>query len=259
MKKIISAIIAVAAILPATVSAQMSRTQKIINASVKGWQIELRGGYNMGGTSPIPLPVEIRKIKSYKPSTGFSGEVDFTRFFDRNHRWGLQFGVRVENKDMETDAEVKNYGMTITNDGAEASGRWTGGVQTSVRNSFLTFPVVGVYKVHPRTNIKLGVFLSYLISGKFTGYVYDGYLRNGDPTGEKTTFADGKTATYDFSDNLRRFQWGAEAGVDWEAFKHLKLYADLTWGLNSAFPKSFETITFNMYPIYFNLGVGYLF
>ncbi len=259
MKKIISAIIAVAAILPATVSAQMSRTQKIINASVKGWQIELRGGYNMGGTSPIPLPVEIRKIKSYKPSTGFSGEVDFTRFFDRNHRWGLQFGVRVENKDMETDAEVKNYGMTITNDGAEASGRWTGGVQTSVRNSFLTFPVVGVYKVHPRTNIKLGVFLSYLISGKFTGYVYDGYLRNGDPTGEKTTFADGKTATYDFSDNLRSFQWGAEAGVDWEAFKHLKLYADLTWGLNSAFPKSFETITFNMYPIYFNLGVGYLF
>ncbi len=259
MKKIISAIIAVAAILPATVSAQMSRTQKIINASVKGWQIELRGGYNMGGTSPIPLPVEIRKIKSYKPSTGFSGEVDFTRFFDRNHRWGLQFGVRVENKDMETDAEVKNYGMTITNDGAEASGRWTGGVQTSVRNSFLTFPIVGVYKVHPRTNIKLGVFLSYLISGKFTGYVYDGYLRNGDPTGEKTTFADGKTATYDFSDNLRRFQWGAEAGVDWEAFKHLKLYADLTWGLNSAFPKSFETITFNMYPIYFNLGVGYLF
>ncbi len=259
MKKIISAIIAVAAILPATVSAQMSRTQKIINASIKGWQIELRGGYNMGGTSPIPLPVEIRKIKSYKPSTGFSGEVDFTRFFDRNHRWGLQFGVRVENKDMETDAEVKNYGMTITNDGAEASGRWTGGVQTSVRNSFLTFPIVGVYKVHPRTNIKLGVFLSYLISGKFTGYVYDGYLRNGDPTGEKTTFADGKTATYDFSDNLRRFQWGAEAGVDWEAFKHLKLYADLTWGLNSAFPKSFETITFNMYPIYFNLGVGYLF
>ncbi len=259
MKKIISAIIAVAAILPATVSAQMSRTQKIINASIKGWQIELRGGYNMGGTSPIPLPVEIRKIKSYKPSTGFSGEVDFTRFFDRNHRWGLQFGVRVENKDMETDAEVKNYGMTITNDGAEASGRWTGGVQTSVRNSFLTFPIVGVYKVHPRTNIKLGVFLSYLISGKFTGYVYDGYLRNGDPTGEKTTFADGKTATYDFSDNLRRFQWGVEAGVDWEAFKHLKLYADLTWGLNSAFPKSFETITFNMYPIYFNLGVGYLF
>ncbi len=257
MKKIISAIIVAAAILPVSLSAQKSRTQQIINAAVKGWQIELRGGYNMGGTSPIPLPAEIRKIKSYKPSTGFSGEADFTRYFDK--KWGFQFGVRVENKDMETDAQVKNYGMRILVDGAEASGRWTGGVKTSVTNSFLSFPLLGVYKVHPRTNIKLGVFLSYLIKGRFTGYVYDGYLRNGDPTGEKATFADGATATYDFSNDLRKFQWGAEAGVDWEAFKHLKLYADLTWGLNSAFPKSFDTITFNMYPIYFNVGVGYLF
>ena len=46
--------------------AQQSRTQKIINAALKGWNIELRAGYNLGGTSPIPLPVEIREIKSYK-------------------------------------------------------------------------------------------------------------------------------------------------------------------------------------------------
>lgn len=160
---------------------------------------------------------------------------------------------------METDARVKNYGMEILSEGAVASGRWTGGVKTSVRNSFLSFPIVGVYKVHPRTNLKLGVFLSYLIEGKFDGFVYDGYLRNGDPTGEKAVFTGDATATYDFSDELRKFQWGLQAGVDWEAFKHLKLYADLSWGLNSAFPESFKTITFSMYPIYFNVGVGYLF
>lgn len=131
--------------------------------------------------------------------------------------------------------------------------------ETSVRNSFLSFPIVGVYKVHPRTNLKLGVFLSYLIEGKFDGFVYDGYLRNGDPTGEKAVFTGDATATYDFSDELRKFQWGLQAGADWEAFKHLKLYADLSWGLNSAFPESFKTITFSMYPIYFNVGVGYLF
>lgn len=244
-------------LLPAAANAQLSRTQKIINAAIKGWNIELRAGYNIGGTSPIPLPAEIRQIKSYKPSVGFSGEADFTRFFDKH--WGMGIGVKIENKNMETDARVKNYGMEIINDGALASGRWTGGVKTSVRNSFLTFPIVGVYKVHPRTNLKLGVFLSYLIEGKFDGYVYDGYLRNGDPTGEKAVFTDGATATYDFSNDLSKFQWGLQAGVDWEAFKHLKLYADLSWGLKSAFPDSFKTITFNMYPIYFNVGVGYLF
>lgn len=256
-KNILSAIIVALAFLPAQLSAQQSRTQKIINAALKGWNIELRAGYNLGGTSPIPLPVEIREIKSYKPSMGFSVESDFTKFFDE--KWGLLVGVKLENKNMETDARVKNYGMEILSEGAIASGRWTGGVKTSVRNAFLSFPVQAAYKVHPRTNLKLGVFLSYLIEGKFDGFVYDGYLRNGDPTGEKAVFTGDATATYDFSDELRKFQWGLQAGVDWEAFKHLKLYADLSWGLNSAFPESFKTITFSMYPIYFNVGVGYLF
>ena len=226
-KNILSAIIVALAFLPAQLSAQQSRTQKIINAALKGWNIELRAGYNLGGTSPIPLPV--------------------TKIFDE--KWGLLVGVKLENKNMETDARVKNYGMEILSEGAIASGRWTGGVKTSVRNAFLTFPVQAAYKVHPRTNLKLGVFLSYLIEGKFDGVVYDGYLRNGDPTGEKAVF----------TGELRKFQWGLQAGVDWEAFKHLKLYADLSWGLNSAFPESFKTITFSMYPIYFNVGVGYLF
>lgn len=93
------------AFLPAQLSAQQSRTQKIINAALKGWNIELRAGYNLGGTSPIPLPVEIREIKSYKPSMGFSVESDFTKFFDE--KWGLLVGVKLENKNMETDARVK--------------------------------------------------------------------------------------------------------------------------------------------------------
>ena len=35
--------------------------------------------------------------------------------------------------------------------------------------------------------------------------------------------------------------------------------ADVTWGLNNIFQKDFDTITFNMYPIYLNLGFGYAF
>lgn len=106
MKKIYAVIIlAAAALIPSTAQAQQSRTQKIINAAIKGWNIELRAGYNIGGTSPIPLPAEIREIKSYKPSVGFSGEADFTRFFDKH--WGVGFGVKLENKNMETDARVK--------------------------------------------------------------------------------------------------------------------------------------------------------
>ena len=47
-KNILSAIIVALAFLPAQLSAQQSRTQKIINAALKGWNIELRAGYNLG-------------------------------------------------------------------------------------------------------------------------------------------------------------------------------------------------------------------
>ena len=258
MRKYILAVLAVAFSL--TVNAQMSQTQKIINATLKGWQLELRAGYNLGGTAPVPLPEEIRSMDSYSPKIPFTIEADFLRFFGEKKKWGLSWGVKLENKAMDTKATVKNYGMEIFGDeGERVAGRWTGGVRTKVDNSYLTFPILAVYKVHPRTNIRAGVYLSYMIDGEFSGYVYDGYLRQEDPTGLKVPYGDGKTASYDFSDELRKFQCGAQLGVDWMAFKHLKVFADLTWGLNDIFNNDFKTITFSMYPIYFNFGLGYLF
>ena len=246
------------ALITASVTAQESRTQKIINAALRGWDIELRCGYNIGGTSPLPLPAEIREIKSFSPSTGFTAEANFTKRIT-DSKFGILFGVKVDNKYMDTDARVKNYGMEIIDNGAKAEGKWTGGVKTKVRNSYLTVPIQGVYRVHPRTNLKLGMFFSYLMEGEFSGYVYDGYLRNIDPTGEKATFSGDAIATYDFSEDLNKFQYGLQIGADWKAFKHLKVYGDLSWGLNSVFPSSFKTITFKMYPISFNPGVGYIF
>ena len=100
---------------------------------------------------------------------------------------------------------------------------------------------------------------SYILSREFSGHVYDGYLREDNPTGPKVEFTDNKVATYDFSNDLRHFQWGLQAGAGWRAFKHLNIYADLTWGLNNIFKNDFHTITFAMYPIYLNIGFGYAF
>ena len=67
------------------------------------------------------------------------------------------------------------------------------------------------------------------------------------------------SATYDFSDELVKSNWGVQLGFEWRAFSHLNVFADVQWGLNSAFPKDFDTITFKMYPIYGNLGFAYAF
>ena len=89
----------------------------------------------------------------------------------------------------------------------------------------------------PRWDLKFGPYISILTNGDFSGVAYDGYIREGDPTGTKANVTE---ATYDFSGDLRKFQWGLDAGAEWRAYKHLSVYADLTWGLNSIFPGDFD-------------------
>lgn len=261
MKKNISIICFLALLfLSASIQAQEDRNSGIIISSLKGLEYEVKAGFNIGGTAPVPLPVEIRALTGYNPTVAISIEGHVTKWFGEQKKWGAILGVRLENKGMKTDARVKNYGMEIVGDGGEiVKGYWTGNVKTKVRNSYVTIPVLATYKISPRFNLNLGPYVSYMIDGDFSGDVYDGYLRENTPVGEKVVFSDGKSAAYDFSKNLRNFQWGAQLGGEWKAFKHLNVYADLTWGLNDIFQKDFETISFAMYPIYLNVGFGYAF
>ena len=243
-----------------SVFAQENRTQALINAALHGWEYEVKAGISIGGSSPLPLPKEIRSVDSYNPTLAIMLEGNATKWLGAQKKWGIITGVRVENKNMTTKATTKNYSMEIIgNDGNRIKGNWTGGVRTKVRNAYVTVPVMAAFKVSKRWNLKAGAYVSYLMNGEFSGEVYEGYLREGNPTGDKIKFEDGAIATYDFSDDLRKFAWGLQVGADWKAFKHLKVFADLTWGLNDIFQKDFETVSFAMYPIYLNIGFGYSF
>lgn len=244
----------------ASAKAQEDRTKSLIKSYLRGWEYSLKAGFNIGGTAPLPLPEEIRKIDSYAPSMAISIEGNATKWFDEKKLWGLTLGLRLENKNMTTEATVKNYGMKIINtNGGELEGLWTGGVKTKVKNSYLTIPVLANYKVSNRWKLVAGPYFSYLLEGDFSGHVYEGHLRTPDQTGSRVDFSGESVATYDFSDDLRKFQWGLQVGGEWRAFKHLNVYADLTWGLNDIFKKEFDTISFAMYPIYLNIGFGYSF
>lgn len=258
MKKYISFL--AAALLSVHLSAQTNRTKTLINAALHGWEYEIKAGFNIGGTAPLPFPEEIRSIDGYNPTLSITIEGNMTKWLDREKRWGIITGLRLENKGMRTKATVKNYGMEIIgDDGKRMKGNWTGGVRTKVQNSYITIPVLAAYKVSQRVSVKAGPYFSYLMDGDFSGHVYEGYLREGSPVGDRINFSGDAIATYDFSSDLRNFQWGVQAGVDWRAFKHLKIYADLNWGLNDIFQKDFNTISFPMYPVFLNVGFGYAF
>ena len=232
-------------------------SQGLLWSAFRGLEYRIKAGFNIGGTSPIPLPAEIRQLESYKPGMQIAIEGNVIKWFDK--KWGALMGVRLENKGMRTDARVKNYHLVMdSKDNGHLEGAWTGGVKTKVKNAYVTVPIQGIYKVSPRWDLKLGPYLSFLTSKDFSGSAYDGYIREGDPTGDKVVVKN-EEATYDFSNDLRKFQWGLDAGAEWRAYKHLSVYADLTWGLNSIFPDDFKSISFKMYNVYLNFGFGYIF
>lgn len=240
--------------------AQQDRTPGIIRSALMGLEYEVRAGINIGGASPLPLPAEIRRIDSYSPTFCFSLEGDVIRWFGEKRRWGLILGLRLENKGMQAGARTKSYGMEIIGDGGERlKGNWTGMVRTKYRGTFFSIPLLAACRINPRLRLHAGPYVSFQSSGDFSGHVYDGYLRENDPTGNKVVFEGDRRATYDFSDELRSIQWGVQAGVNWKAFKHLTLSGDLTWGVTDIFKKGFRTISFDMYPIYLNIGFGYAF
>ena len=86
----------------------------LLRAAIKGWHVRLAAGFNLGGTSPLPLPKEIRGIDSYNPTMNISVEGGAHKRFEHSN-WGMLVGVRFETKGMKTEATVKNYHMEAVN------------------------------------------------------------------------------------------------------------------------------------------------
>lgn len=258
-RTIIAFFIAVTAIsASAQTKKEVSDTDKnLISAALKGWHIRLSAGYNIGGTAPLPMPREIRAIESYNPGLNLAIEGTVEKMFGKGN-WGLRWGVRLDTKGMTTKAETKNYHMEAwdTEGTGQIIGAFTGKVKTNVKNTYVTVPVLAVYRINERWNVSAGAYAAYLLDGEFTGSAYDGYIRDQNPTGEK---AEVTRAEYDFSNDIRKFNWGLQAGGEYKAYKHLAVFANLQWAMNGIFPSDYGSVTFDLYPIYGTLGFTYLF
>lgn len=223
-----------------------------------------RLGYDIGGTAPIGMPASIRTLHSYSLRPNFTLGVD--GYHAISGKWGYIIGLHFENKGMKTDAGVKGYHMKIVRGGEELEGVFTGSVVTKVDQSLITVPLQGTYDVCDKFKIKLGPYVSYAISKHFEGYAYDGYLRRqeeghpkGDPTGQKVELGHdaGERGDYDFSGDMRNWQFGIDLGADWYISKRWGASVGLTWGLTGIFKKDFSVIEQTMYPIYGTIGVIY--
>ena len=220
-------------------------------------QLRARAGYNIGGTTPIPLPETIRSIDSYSLTPSFMVGIDAQ--LPLNQQWGIMTGLHFENKGMQGDVTTKAYYMEMVKGDQKLSGLFTGHVEQTVKQWMLTVPVQATFQVSRKLMLKGGPYLSILLSHEFNGIASDGYLREGNPTGAKILMGnkEGEWATYDFNDDMRTLQFGIGVGADWQVYKGLGLSADLNWGLTGIFPSDFKTIEQALYPIYGTISVFY--
>lgn len=227
------------------------------NSLLDSLEYDMRLGYCIGGTAPVNMPATIRSLNDYSFQRNFSLGVDARKQLSR--RWGVMAGLRIENKGMHIDADVKNYHMAIVRGGERLEGHFTGCNNTKVEEWMLTVPVMATFMPCNNLILRCGPYASLLTSREFSGYAYDGYLRVDDPTGPKVELGsdDGTRGSYDFSGDMRRMQYGIIIGADWYMNKHLGLYADISWGLTGIFNSRFNTIEQTLYPIYGTIGLTY--
>lgn len=217
----------------------------------------VRLGYEIGGTTPVGMPATIRSLEKFKPTPNLLIGLD--AYKPLCGKWGMQAGFHYENKGMSTDAKVKGYSMEMRQGDDVLSGLFTGNVVTKVQQWMVTLPLQATYDVSKKVRLKFGPYFSYVLSNDFSGYAYDGYLRQGDPTGTKVELGskEGERGDYDFTDDLRHWQFGLDLGADWYFSNRFGAYADVTWGLTNVFRKDFKTIEQSMYPIYGSVGLTY--
>ena len=100
---------------------QVDRNETLIRSALHGLEYEIKAGFSIGGTAPLPLPVEIRSIDGYNPTLAISIGGEVTKWIAVQNKLGIIVGLRLENKAMTTEATVKNYNMEILGQGGIVS------------------------------------------------------------------------------------------------------------------------------------------
>jgi hypothetical protein len=217
------------------------------------WEFKINGGYNLGGTSPLSFPVEIRKIEKFSPSwIAPHFALEATRWL--NEKWGIAAQIALDHKGFTVSDRVKNLHTEIEMKDEPFTGNFTGKNTTEIRNSYLSFPVLATYRISDKWTTQSGVYIAYIYNPHFSGNVSDGYIREGSPIGVKTVV---DYASFDFSKEQNVFDYGILLAGERILYSHFALRGQLSWGLNSLFPSDFTGITFKMYNIYGSIGLSY--
>lgn len=224
--------------------------------AVRKWVHNAALSFNLGATSPVPLPATVRKINAWSP--GLNPSAGYEGLYRFHKSWSFGFGVKLDFKGMTIKNEVLYMRTKITVQSGSSSGSFegyfSGSNKTKISNAYILVPLYLAYKMNPRLRFKLGGYLAYMFHSQFTGVVYDGYIRNGSPIGEKITI---NQAVFDLSAEQNRMDYGLLIGAQQYLYGRISLIENFTWGLQPILKSTSKAMDFKMYNIYLSLGLAY--
>jgi len=212
-------------------------------------------GFNLGATAPTSIPEEIRGIEAWWPQ--FTPQLGYNILYRTSEQWGVGSGISLNYKGMGVKDKVKYiHTRVVIEEGTtrELEGYFVGKNETKTKMAYVTVPLYVSYRMNEKWNFRAGGYASYLFSGRFHGNVSDGYLRVGEPTGEKVDIT---KANFNFDDDIKTFDFGITLGAEMSLKNRFGIYGNLDWGLTPIFPSNFRAMEFNMYNIYFTFGLTY--
>lgn len=228
-----------------------------VNATVLDTlSLDVRLGYNLGGTIPTHMGKEIRGINSFNPGINFTVAAEGE--YPINARWAVHSGLRFELGSMDVDSRVKNYDIEVVRGDESLKGIFNGNVRIKTTQRRLTLPIQATYHLDSQVSLRGGVFMGWLMSRKFWGWAYDGYLREGTPVGAKIEMGTepGDRGDFDFDTSMRHMHWGIDVGADWQFHRRWGVFAELTYGLSGLFKSNFHSVQ-TLRPMYGTFGIIY--
>ncbi|MBL7933460.1 MAG: outer membrane beta-barrel protein [Bacteroidia bacterium] len=223
---------------------------------VRKWVHNATLSFNIGATAPISMPATVRKIEKWSPGINLSA--GYEGLYKLRKSWNLGFGLKLDFKGMAITNEVLYMRTQVTVQSGSSSGSFegyfSGNSKTDIRNAYVLVPLYIAYKMNPRFRFKLGGYLAYMFHSQFSGVVYDGYIRNGSPVGEKITINE---AIFDLSTQQNRLDYGLLLGAQQYLHGRVSLIENFTWGLQPILKSSSKAMDFKMYNIYLSLGLAY--
>lgn len=231
------------------------------NGNAKRLDYSLNIGFNIGGTMPVPLPAEVRKVEQYNPKINPHLGVSMIYTLDPEKKWGIGTEVAFDAKGMRAKDEVKYMHTNVTvssknnPEESKVSGDFVGKNTTNVNLHYLTLSFYGVYNLNEKWTLRTGPYLAATLKARFDGRVYDGYLL--DENGDRYIIDGETTGTFDLRDDVRDFDIGVLVGGKFNLNKQLGFTAGMTWGLTDIFYSGATTISFKMQNVYGMIGITY--